>query len=100
MIEFYFVIAKMLSTNLTCIIIPSNYAHLNLKWNVSSLTAWLSSFRRALCNKNHGTNMTKNCALHLQDFLWNIYRIVVKIKVVNVGFEYLTIFIIQRLTIS
>jgi len=99
MVKFDFIIEKMLATDLTRVIITSNYSHLNLKWDIPSTTAKFSGFRYIFCNENYGTNMTKNCALHLGDFLRYFFRIVIRIELINHLLEHSAALIIQRSSI-
>jgi len=47
-VKFYFVVEKTLATDLTRVIITSNYSHLDFKRNIPSTTARFSGFRITL----------------------------------------------------
>ena len=83
MVKFYFIIEKMLTANLTSIIITTNHSHLNLKWNISSTTARFGGFCKLFCNENYGANMAKYCAFYLFDFFGDFIWILFRIELIN-----------------
>jgi|GEM_PF-5098499 len=87
MIKFYLVIEKMLATDLTSIIIATNYPHFNLKRDISSTTTRLGSFCKIFCNENYRANMAEYCAFRLVDFFGNSIWIFFRVEFINLSLE-------------
>ena len=87
MVKFNVVVARLFKTYLAGVIIAPGNTHHDAGKDRSYTSPRFGGFRKFLCNKDYGTDVTKNVAFHLKYLERYFLRMIDGVKIVNTLLE-------------